>query len=216
VPRIPLFPLNTVLFPNAALPLHIFEERYKLMIGRCIEERAPFGVVLIRSGEEVGGAADPHELGCTARIARVQRLDEGKMNLVCFGERRFRIEALDQSESYLQGDVTFLDSIGTATPEAVEQAAIVAGLFGEQYRLLMAVTGQWVREISLPDEPDALADFVASHIDFPAQAKQELLETLSVPDRLRREAEFIGDTIRSLTDKWEERRKERLAGAALN
>jgi Lon protease-like protein len=214
--RIPLFPLNTVLFPNATLPLHIFEERYKLMIGRCIDERAPFGVVLIRSGEEVGETAEPYDVGCTARIARVQRLDDGKLNLICFGERRFRIEALDTSEPYLQGDVTFLDSIGLSTPEAAEHAAVVAGLFGEQYRLVMAVTGQWVREINLPEEPDALADFVAAHIDVPAGAKQELLETLSVPDRLRREADLLGDAIRALNGRWEERRKERLAGAALN
>jgi Lon protease-like protein len=214
--RIPLFPLNTVIFPNATLPLHIFEERYKLMIGRCIEERTPFGVVLIRSGEEVGETAQPYDVGCTARIARVQGLDEGKLNLVCFGERRFRIEALDMSEAYLQGDVAFLDSVGSSTQEAAEQAAIVAGLFGEQYRLVMAVTGQWMREIRLPEAPDALADFVAAHIDVPARTKQELLETLSVPDRLRREAELLGDMIHALNGKWEERRKERLAGAALN
>lgn len=216
MPRIPLFPLNTVLFPNATLPLHIFEERYRLMIGRCIEERAPFGVVLIRAGEEVGGAAEPYDVGCTARIARVQRLDDGKMNLICFGERRFRIDALDSTEPYLIGDTEYLESVAGDTAEAGEQAGIVAGLFGEQYRLVLAVTGQWVREISLPNEPDALADFVASHIDASAQAKQELIETLSVPDRLRRESGLLGDTIRSLTQRWEERRRERLAGAALN
>jgi hypothetical protein len=216
LPRIPLLPLNTVLFPNATLPLHIFEERYKLMIGRCIENRAPFGAVLIRAGEEVGGAAEPHEVGCTARVARVQRLDDGKMNLICFGERRFRIDALDTMEPYLQGDVTLLDSISSSTLEAEEQAGIVAGLFGEQYRLVMAVTGQWIREISLPQEADALADFVAAHIDVPAQVKEELLEALNVPDRLRREVELLSDNIRALTERWEERRKERLAGAALN
>ena len=216
MPRLPLFPLNTVLFPNATLPLHIFEERYKLMIGRCIKERTPFGIVLIRSGEEVGGDAKPCDVGCTARVARVQRLDDGKLNLICFGEQRFRIDALDDSEAYLQGDVTFVDSIGSSTPEAGEQAGIVAGLFAEQYRLVMAVTGQWVREISLPEAHGALADFVAAHIDAPADNKQELLETLSVPGRLRREAGILGDSIRALTVRWEERRKERLAGAALN
>ena len=63
MPRIPLFPLNLVLFPRQGLPLHIFEERYKLMINRCIDESAPFGVVLIKRGDEVGGGATGVALG---------------------------------------------------------------------------------------------------------------------------------------------------------
>ncbi len=216
MPRLPLFPLKTVLFPGATLPLHIFEERYRLMIGRCIEERAPFGVVLIRSGEEAGGDAEPHEVGCTARIARVQRLDDGRMNLICYGRRRFRILARDTAEPYLQGDVEYLESLGASTEEADEGAGKVAGLFAEQYRLVMAITGQWVRRLGLPSGADRLADFVASHIEVDAPTKQELLETLSVPDRLRREADLLGDLIRALTERWQERQKQRLAGAALN
>ncbi|MCH8066930.1 MAG: LON peptidase substrate-binding domain-containing protein, partial [Chloroflexi bacterium] len=96
--RLPLFPLDTVLFPKQVLPLHIFEERYKTMIGRCIEEGAPFGVVLIRSGNQVGGDAVPHDVGTTARIARVQRLPDGKINLITLGRDRFRVLSLDRSE----------------------------------------------------------------------------------------------------------------------
>src|SRR5205814_5524803 len=84
-----LFPLNTVLFPGMPLPLHIFEERYKLMIGRCLEEERPFGVVLIQSGPEVGGTAVPHRVGTTAHIAAVRRLDDGRMNLIAIGQERF-------------------------------------------------------------------------------------------------------------------------------
>ena len=57
---LPLFPLNVVLFPNAVIPLHVFEERYKLMAQRCLDSDSRFGVVLIKSGDEVGGPADPH------------------------------------------------------------------------------------------------------------------------------------------------------------
>ncbi|MBF6600779.1 MAG: LON peptidase substrate-binding domain-containing protein [Dehalococcoidia bacterium] len=71
-----LFPLQTVLFPGMRLPLHIFEERYKIMVRECIDEDAPFGVVLIRSGAEVGGGAIPHDVGTTARIIQVEYLDE--------------------------------------------------------------------------------------------------------------------------------------------
>ena len=66
--ELPLFPLNTVLFPGQVLPLHIFEERYRLMIRRCLAEDAPFGVALIQTGAEVGAAAEPHTVGTVARI----------------------------------------------------------------------------------------------------------------------------------------------------
>ena len=98
--EIPLFPLNTVLFPGAMLPLHIFEERYKLMVGRCIERGEPFGVVLIRSGLEVGGPAQPHEVGTTVRITRVERLDDGRMNLITLGVQRFRVRELLHGEPW--------------------------------------------------------------------------------------------------------------------
>ena len=214
--RLPLFPLRTVLFPRMPLSLRIFEERYKLMIGRCLETNAPFGVVLIRSGEEVDGPAEPYDVGTTARIARVQRLEEGRMNLVALGQQRFRIERLDTSEPYLSGDVEYVQSEDIDTPEAEEEAQRVAALFGEQFRLVMTLSGQWVRRLDLPTEPDLLADFVAHQLEVPSATKQELLETLSVPGRLRRVAELLGDSIRALTERWEEERRKKFAGAALN
>jgi Lon protease-like protein len=214
--RLPLFPLRTVLFPGVALPIHVFEERYRTMIGRCIDERAPFGVALIRSGEEVGGPADPFETGCTASIARVQRLPDGKLNLIVLGERRFRIAALDSSEAYLVGDVEFVESAEVDTPEAREEADRVAALFGEQSRLKMAITGQWSRRLNLPDEPGALADFVAGNMDASPLAKQALLEQLNVPERLRMEADLLGERIRTLNERWERAHREKFTGAALN
>ncbi len=214
--RLPLFPLRTVLFPGMALPLHIFEERYRLMIGRCVDERSPFGVVLIRSGEEVGGAAEPHDIGTTARIVSVQRLEDGRMNLVALGEQRFRILQLDSGEPYLTGDVEYLHSEETDATTLREEAPRVAALFGERLRLSLAIAGEWTRSIDLPSDPDTLADFVASQLELPATTKQELLETLPVLTRLRREAELLGEQVRSLSERWEERRKERFAGGALN
>ncbi|OGO51359.1 MAG: hypothetical protein A2148_10700 [Chloroflexi bacterium RBG_16_68_14] len=214
--RLPLFPLKGVLFPGAILPLHIFEERYKLMIGRCVDEQGPFGAVLIRSGEEVGGPAEPYDVGTTARISHVQRLPDGKMNLIALGERRFRIMGLDRSQPYLTGDVEYLDSEGTDVAEAEELAGRVAALFGEQVRLVMAITGQWARLLELPSQSDRLADFVAGQMDAPVSTKQELLETLSLPVRLRREEELLGDLIRRLTERWEKERRKKFAGARLN
>ena len=138
------------------------------------------------------------------------------MNLTALGERRFRIVRLSDSEPYLVGDVTYLESADVDASEAEEEAQRVAALFGEQFRLVMAITGQWVRRLKLPSDPDALADFVASQTDLPPPKKQELLETLSVPDRLRRESDLLGERIRALSERWEERRRKTFAGAALN
>ena len=213
---IPLFPLRTVLFPRSALPLHIFEERYKLMIGRCLEQQSPFGVVLIRSGEEVGGAAEPYDVGATARITQVERLPDGKLNLVACGERRFRILALDTTEPYLQGDVEFLESEDVDAPGVSDASARVAALFGEQQRLVLAISGQWSRELDLPTDPAALADYVAGHAELPPEDQQALLETLSLPARLSRLAVLLGVRVRTLTELWEEQRRAKFAGERLN
>src|SRR4029078_8197389 len=90
--EIPLFPLpNLVLFPNIVVPLHIFEERYKLMINGCIDRDEVFGLVLLRSGAEDESEDTIHRVGVTARIVEVERLDEGRLNILCEGGDRFRI-----------------------------------------------------------------------------------------------------------------------------
>ena len=90
-----LFPLNSVLFPGMRMPLHIYEERYRVMIRECVEEDAPFGVALIKSGPEVGSGAIPHDVGTTARILQVEYLDDGRMNIFTIGEQRFRTLAIN-------------------------------------------------------------------------------------------------------------------------
>ena len=211
-----LFPLRTVLFPRATMPLHIFEERYKLMIACCIEQRTPFGVVLIRSGEEVGETAEPYGVGTTARIAQVERLPDGRMNLIARGERRFRILALDTTEPYLQGDVDVLESQDVDAPGVSAAAVRVAALFGEEQRLALAISGQWWRQLDLPADADALADFVAGSADLPSEERQTLLETLSLPARLDRLAVLLKVRVRTLTELWEEKRRKEFAGERLN
>lgn len=106
--ELPLFPLNTVLFPGMPLALHIFEDRYKLMIGKCLQERRPFGVVLIRRGAEaLGPLPEPNTIGCTAFISQVERLHQGRMNIGVIGQRRFRIVSLNTDLPYLRGQVEY-------------------------------------------------------------------------------------------------------------
>jgi Lon protease-like protein len=107
--KIPLFPLDMVLFPGAALPLHIFEDRYKEMVAGCIEREEPFGVVRAKSD----GLA---VIGCMARIVAVlKQYPDGRMDILCEGGERFEIEALDNSRAYLQAEVDAFEDDG---PEA--------------------------------------------------------------------------------------------------
>lgn len=89
--ELPLFPLNTVLFPEGPLSLRIFEPRYVDMVGRCMRESTPFGVVAIRSGAEVGTIAATAELGTTASIVDFSKLPDGLLGIMCQGERKFRL-----------------------------------------------------------------------------------------------------------------------------
>ena len=107
--ELPLFPLNTVLFPDGLLPLRIFETRYVDMVGRCMREGSPFGVVPIRSGTEVGGIVETAELGTTARIVDFSRLPDGLLGITCKGERKFRVLKLwQQADGLNVGDIEYL------------------------------------------------------------------------------------------------------------
>jgi Lon protease-like protein len=176
MPRIALFPLNTVLYPHMPLTLHIFEERYKLMIKRCIERNEPFGVVLIREGQEVGIAADPYLVGCTARITQVQPVGLGRMNIVAIGESAFRIDRLDHSEPYLCADVTLLPSAEAAALPPTETQKLRGWL--ERYLQLIARSENVEIDFNqLPAEGVNLMYLSASLIRIPMAEKQALLET---------------------------------------
>ena len=207
--ELPLFPLNSVLFPGTTLPLHIFEERYKLMIGRCLESDSPFGVLLIRSGNELGQVAEPFEIGTTARIVRVQHLNEGRMNLVCLGEQRFRLSRRVSETPYLVGEAEPLQSTDSEGEEVKDLGDTVAALFGEYYRLYLAVSNQWTRQIAMPQAAGHLADFVASRLAVSMWTKQRLLEELSVQRRLEMEMETLSDAIREMTPRVDAARAQR-------
>lgn len=122
---VPLFPLHTVLCPGIALPLHIFEERYRAMIARCLERSEPFGVVLIRDGRELGPlAGHVAEVGTLAAIRQVSRYADGRMDLVTVGTTRFRVTGLETGrEPWLTGIVDDLpEPLGGDLAAAAELA----------------------------------------------------------------------------------------------
>ncbi len=171
---IPLFPLNTVLFPGMPIHLHIFEERYKEMINMCISEGRPFGVVLIQKGQEVGAAAEPQSIGCVAQIAQVQPLDDGRMNLVAIGQERFEIKSLSYDKPYLMGQVETLTLL--QTPIDLEPIAGRLRIQLTEYLEILSLIGQTEFDIEkLPDDATELAYLTATLLQVPPEKKQDLL-----------------------------------------
>jgi Lon protease-like protein len=141
VTEIPIFPLRSVLCPGVALPLHIFEERYRLMIGRCIERGEPFGVVLLREGHEVGPLRGQiAAVGTTAAIRRAGAYPDGRLDILTVGQQRFRLEDLDSvSQPYLLGRVSWLDEPTGPEPALGDRAQRVGQRFLEYLELLQPV-----------------------------------------------------------------------------
>ena len=121
---LPLFPLNTVLFPGGALPIHIFEDRYKLMMQRCLESDKKLGIVLIKSGSEVGQPAIPYSTGTMGQVVQASGLDDGRMFVSVAGEQRFRIRQITQSQPYIGANVDLLEEDPDAWVPPTEMNAI--------------------------------------------------------------------------------------------
>ena len=182
--EIPLFPLNLVLFPGMPLPLHIFEERYKAMVGDCMRYNTPFGVSLIRSGQEVGEAADPHPIGTTTRVLRSQVLEQGRLNIMTKGERRFEIIEITQQEPHVAALVKLLeDPVG-------EGFSGVSSELTEEFTKLMqgliSLSGGYSAQVDVPEDPVELSYMIAANLDAPIPVRQELLEVPTAADRLNR------------------------------
>jgi uncharacterized protein len=192
---LPLFPLNAVLFPQARLPLHIFEPRYREMINRCLRENLAFGVVFIREGVEVGGEVTLHSIGTIAHVVDVERLADGRMNIVVKGVTRFRLLALSSTRTYLTGSVELLrDQVGDSTQ--IEAAQREAGRLFEKYIRDVQAAGESEektadQELTLPNDPTLLSYVVASILPLSPQDKQTLLEAETSVERLRREVPML-------------------------
>ena len=184
--ELPLFPLNLVLFPGMRLPLHIFEDRYKAMIGDCIEREVPFGVVLIREGPEVGGPAEPFRVGPSARITQVQRLEEGRMNLLALGEKRFDLVEIVQEVPHMVGLVAFKEeAIGHPDSQVFSDVGEEYGVF---LRHIATLAGAWNAPVEVPEDPLSLSfeavSTLTGSIELPQGMRQDLLEVETAGERL--------------------------------
>ncbi len=175
--KIPLFPLDVVLFPAAPLPLHIFEERYKEMIGDCIETDAAFGVV---RAQQEGLAV----IGCTAHVKRVlQRYEDGRLDILCQGDTRFEIEMLENSRSYLEAEVDFFEDDGGEASRTLREEC--AALHFETLELAGLEVATMHLSLDVPIS-FALASALPADLGF----KQQLLSMRSDFERTERLRDF--------------------------
>lgn len=189
---LPLFPLEqVVLFPGMSLPLRIFEDRYKVMIGACQVTDQIFGVVLIRSGREVGDPAEPERVGCTARMMRVDRQPDGRMNILTMGEQRFRLVSPVRvmPEGYLVGDAELLPEV-SGDGVAAELLDSVRHEFTRYQQATLAISGH--REpLELPNDPVRLSYRIAATLFVDPRERQRLLETDDLVSRLQQELTLL-------------------------
>ncbi len=208
--EIPLFPLRTVLFPGMALPLRIFEERYRTMTRELLESGGVFGVLLIREGSEVGGGAVPYDIGTTARIEQCQEVDGGRFVLQARGVQRFRLVRPLPPRPYPFGEVEILDD-GPADNTPVLRSALetVRATFPAYFRLALALTDQWAKGLRLPARPHDLVNFLGPWLQVEEETKQRLLDGETASDRVVQLAEILDELLsRTGADVVEHRRRK--------
>lgn len=176
---LPLFPLGLVLFPRTSLPLHIFENRYKLMISGLLEGTREFGVVLTL---EKGVAS----VGCTARIDRVAKTyDDGRLDIETTGYRRFEIEALNEDQPYLTGNVTFFDDEPAPAPAPGD---IIHKAIAGYYAMRALKSGEDLPEPRLNDHQ---LSFQLAQAVTDVHVRQTILMARSETARMKRLAEHF-------------------------
>jgi Lon protease-like protein len=200
---LPLFPLELVLLPEEPLPLHIFEERYREMIGECLRAktsgfgRQDFGVVLAK-GQEISN------VGCSAQIVTITRkYDDGRMDILTVGKRRFEILLTNEEKSYLRASVEFFDDEGSDTPGETEAENAVR-LFREIMRRLHQASEM---PVHLPQPYRHLSFRLAASLPLALEFKQRLLSLRNEPERLQQVVHSMDQLIHQIDAVQEARDK---------
>ncbi|MCI0490399.1 MAG: LON peptidase substrate-binding domain-containing protein [Blastocatellia bacterium] len=197
VEELPIFPLSTVLFPGAVLPLHVFEERYKAMINYAIENQRLFGLSY-RKDADVGIETPPDigSVGCMARIETVLPLEEGKMNLLSMGVVRYKVVSFLQTDPFLIARVEiFTDDLepDEDMPALFEELMDICKKFLAAAQTLNGLEPAISPE--LPEEPEAFSLLIASALPIDNDRKQRLLEMISTKLRLTRLRSYVTEIL---------------------
>ena len=186
--ELPIFPLNTVLFPGMPLRLHIFEHRYLSMMKHVLETNHTFGVCLIKTGQEANGPlALPHPVGCTARVIQVDPLDDGRLNMTVVGDERFHILKTESSMAYLSAFVESIPLKSHHSMEVVRGTHVLRRRVTSYLALLARITNNEeeaealdlnfdITELELPEDPMMLIYLSAALLQVPPAEKQPMLE----------------------------------------
>jgi len=197
--RIPIFPLNVVLFPGQAMPLHIFERRYRVMTRHCIDTNSPFGLIFFQAGNIA-------RIGCSALIAKtLKEYEDGRSDILVAGQRAFQVIRAHEEQPYLEADVEYMEEDFSGIDSAISKN--LEGLFNRCHRILFA------QEDALPFETEgsaSLAYHVASELPLDSAFRQTLLETRSESERQERLAERLAEWYPQLQNR--ERARGKAAG----
>lgn len=202
MPRVPIFPLNSVLFPGVAAPLHIFEERYRQLIHDLLAIPRPadrvFGVVAIREGYEVGSTSvqSAHRVGTLVQLTSTTPDDDGGYDVEVTGRQRFRTMTTHEDGPYLTADVDLLED--TDETDGGAAAARVLSTFERYRRELSALRGGPVLTSNLPRDPGYLSWTLASTCLLALDERQRLLEADSPAERLRMLDRLLRAEIRAI------------------
>lgn len=169
--KIPLFPLNTVVFPEGELPLRLFEPRYIDMVSECLRNDSGFGICLIEEGEEAGTPAKFFSMGTYVKITDWDSGDDGLLEIVVKGEQRFKVDSFEiQKDNLCIGDITFLDEDDELIPDAYQNFSALLKEIGNRYEL------PFLTESERFDEANWVSDRLAELLPFDLSSKQALLE----------------------------------------
>ena len=201
--EVPLFPLNVVLFPGMALPLHIFEPRYRDMTVDCLADHGPFGVVLSQSSDDAADVV-PARVGTLARIADYEQLPDGRYNMLALGTSRFEVVDYKTSKSYLVGIVRPLpDSVESADDLELLVSKARAAL-NDYLHAMLTLVGSEDRHIEVPGEAHDLSYLIGTCLMCEDNEKQLLLETTSLPKRLSLGTQLLHAQVEALASQIEQ------------
>lgn len=202
--ELPIFELPLVLLPGELVPLHIFEDRYKRMIGHCLEDGEPFGIVF----RDSDGSA--RRVGCEARVTEVsERFDDGRLNIIVTGERPFRILDRFESPEFPTGEVEPIE-VESTEPEPDADPGDGASRARDAFAELIERVGGEAPE---PESLEALDSYgIAARVELPADTKQHLLELRSEPERMRVLASALEALITALSRSREIAERAKLNG----
>jgi Lon protease-like protein len=184
MPELGLFPLGVVLLPTERVPLHIFEPRYRELIGECLAEEREFGLLL-------GDRDGLREIGTRAAIVEiVDEFPDGRLNIVIEGRDRFRLLELTEGRAFATGEIEPVADEAAVSQR--EQRETVLKLYREVAELVEA-------DVDEPDPDSGVLSFeIAARVDVGVERKQELLELTSEPERLARVRDLLRDAIESI------------------